>query len=480
MNIHTADIAHLPLVAALVSPSGKILASTPEWKGEADEAISYPIRDMRLIVNPMDPSAADPSAKVAMDTMITQLEDTANQSDPATKSRLRMLAVSLRAVMGRDCTTNGVITDLVNAVNAGIDARLGARPQIKLLCPPTERCQAPEALALLLIQMVVNAHVHAKIAVPDITVTIHNPRRFGVTWPGRPPLRPVKTSRLDDPEQGWGLAFAQTIADTLGGRVYPPRADGPDRVRTACEIDVNRVVIPLALVGPTQTILQASPTWIEETNWKVGDAVTGKIWSPLINAAKSRPERVIFQDGRSARFHEDASRLWLGIPPVDLPDRIDAALHGIDHEARLWEEIDSRSAYRIRALSKIVRWLRTGEPPSNNRAYWVSHWGSAITALTGEDLRAPGVTDVTLIDAIVCAYLFSVYGRSLSSRGGTLFMHAKGEAMDDQIWIALSKNQRSMALSSPTEDWSEPPSEPEEPQPTDTSAKTPTFGLPLA
>jgi hypothetical protein len=328
--------------------------------------------------------------------------------------------------------------------------------------------------------MVVNAHVHAQIAVPDVTVMIHNSRRFGVTWAGRPPLRPVKTSRLDDPENGWGLAFAQTIADTLGGRVYPPRADGPDRVRTACEIDVNRVVIPLALVGATQTILQASPTWIEETNWKVGDAVTGEAWSPLISAAKAHPERVIFQDGRSARFYQDASRIWLGIPPVDLPDRIDAALHGVDHEARLWEEIDSQSAYRIRALAKIVRWLRSSEPPSNNRAYWSSHWGPAINAMSGQDLRAPGVSDITLIDAVVCAYLFSTYGQSLSSRGGTLFINAKESAMNDPVWMALSKNQRTMPLSSPTADWSAPAIEDESPEEPEQLSKVPTSGLPLA
>ncbi len=481
MNLRIADIVHLPLIAALFSSKETVLASTPEWRGTADEAISYPIRDQRLVVNPMTPSAADPSARIAMDALINELEEGASaESDRGNQSRLRMLAVSLRAVVGRSCITGGTVSRLVESVLAGTDARLGGRPQIELLCSENETCPAPEALALLLVQMVVNANVHAKIAVENTTVIIHNPRRFGVTWAGQPPMKSIRTSRLNDTESGWGLAFAQTIADTLGGRVYPPRADGPNRVRTACEMDVNRVVIPLAVIGTNQTIIQASPTWIEETGWSVHDAVTGSIWSKLIATTKENPDRIVFQDGRSGRYDSESSHIWLGIPPVDLPARIDAALHGVEHEARLWQEVTPRTAYRIRALSKIVRWLRTGEPPTMNRARWISTWGDAISGLTGQELRPPGVSDISVLDSTVTAFLFSSFGQALAYNDGTLWITAAAEADEDPLWYALTKGRHRLAISGERLFGREPKVEPDDDNEQEyEETPSPTDGLPL-
>src|ERR1039457_2885393 len=50
VNLTLAEIAELPLAAALVDASGAVIARTPEWDGNGPGAVSYPVRSVRLVV----------------------------------------------------------------------------------------------------------------------------------------------------------------------------------------------------------------------------------------------------------------------------------------------------------------------------------------------------------------------------------------------------------------------------------------------
>jgi hypothetical protein len=50
VNLGIAEIAELPLNAALVDFTGEVVARTPEWDGAGPGAVSYPVRNMRLVV----------------------------------------------------------------------------------------------------------------------------------------------------------------------------------------------------------------------------------------------------------------------------------------------------------------------------------------------------------------------------------------------------------------------------------------------
>jgi len=50
VNLSLADIAELPLAAALVDSAGAVIARTPEWDGPGPGAVSYPVRSVRLVV----------------------------------------------------------------------------------------------------------------------------------------------------------------------------------------------------------------------------------------------------------------------------------------------------------------------------------------------------------------------------------------------------------------------------------------------
>ena len=441
MNIHISEIPYLPLIAALIGKSGKVLNHTPEWSGAAQEALSYPLRDQRLVVNPMRPASTNFAAALALKELLVALEaGDPQQNNPDVNARMKMLAISLRAVVGRDCSTGGTINDLLVCLRAGTLARLDATPQIDVQIPPDTFCEAPEALALVLIQMLVNAHVHAQIDPAQTTVTINSARRFGVEWNGTPPHRPVTPpSRRDPQPSGWGLSFAQTIADALGGRVYPPRSVGPNRVRTACEIDVNQVILPLAKLARNQSIIDASPAWSEETNWHPGDVLSGEEWGQLINIARQKVGQIIYKEGRSVRYIND--QIWLSIPPIDLPERIDSALHGIEHEASLWRSVTPVVAYRIRALSRIVGWLRSGEAPVTNRSHWLSRWDQSIRAFSNRSVEPPTISTPSALDPIVCAYLLTTYNGSMEIENNNVWLHRNPHLPPDIIWQSLCDAQ---------------------------------------
>ena len=44
MNLSIAEIAELPLAAALVDAGDEVVARTPEWDGPGPGAVSYPVR----------------------------------------------------------------------------------------------------------------------------------------------------------------------------------------------------------------------------------------------------------------------------------------------------------------------------------------------------------------------------------------------------------------------------------------------------
>src|ERR1700681_694771 len=57
VNLSLAEIAELPLAAALVDAAGEVIARTPEWDGPGPGAVSYPVRSVRLVVRTQPASA---------------------------------------------------------------------------------------------------------------------------------------------------------------------------------------------------------------------------------------------------------------------------------------------------------------------------------------------------------------------------------------------------------------------------------------
>ena len=122
MNLTLAEIAELPLAAALVDASGAVIARTPEWDGNGPGAVSYPVRSVRLVVRTQPASAH-------CDELLTRLLDSidaaAHLLTGTQAQRIRMLGGSLRLVAGREPGGWGTTDDVVELARAGITARTG-------------------------------------------------------------------------------------------------------------------------------------------------------------------------------------------------------------------------------------------------------------------------------------------------------------------------------------------------------------------
>ncbi|MGA7988708.1 MAG: hypothetical protein WCB51_09965, partial [Candidatus Dormiibacterota bacterium] len=253
MNLTIAEIAELPLAAALIDSAGGVVARTPEWDGPGPGAVAYPVRHMRLVVRTRPASSH-------CDELLSRLLGTIDQASgglgETQAQRVRMLAGSLRLVAGREAGGWGTTDEVVRLACAGITARTGLA--VEVATGDVRPVLAPEVAALVLVQLAVNAERHD--AAESVRVEVDK-TTFRVIWRrgGRHPVA-VTTARRRADRERWGLGFARIAADAIGGTVYPPRAIGDGRVAATLELGVRRLALPVAAVRDGQ-VCRATRSW---------------------------------------------------------------------------------------------------------------------------------------------------------------------------------------------------------------------------
>src|ERR1035437_8040663 len=88
VNLSLAEIAELPLPAALVDASGAVIARTPEWDGMGPGAVSYPVRSVRLVVRTQPASA---QCDAVLSRLLDAIDHAALALSGAQAQRVRML-----------------------------------------------------------------------------------------------------------------------------------------------------------------------------------------------------------------------------------------------------------------------------------------------------------------------------------------------------------------------------------------------------
>ena len=155
VNLTIADIAELPLAAALLDSNGDVIARTPEWDGPGPGAVAYPVRTMRLVVR------TRPASQLC-DAVLSRLLDSHRRFrrglDVVHAQRVRMLACSLRLVAGREAGRWGSTDEVLDLARAGITARTGLT--VDIVTGAVRPVLAPEVAALVLVQLAVNAERH--------------------------------------------------------------------------------------------------------------------------------------------------------------------------------------------------------------------------------------------------------------------------------------------------------------------------------
>ena len=419
MNLSLAEIAELPLAAALVDAAGAVIARTPEWDGPGPGAVSYPVRSVRLVVRTQPASA---QCDALLSRLLDSIDGAALALSGTQAQRVRMLGGSLRLVAGREPGGWGTSDDVIELARAGITARTGL--SVEAIAGPARPVLGPEVAALVLVQFAVNAERHDAASTVRLEV---DRTTFRVVWEhaGRAPR--IATARRRADRERWGLGFARIAADAIGGTVYPPRTTGDGTLAATLELGIRRLALPLAAVREGR-VCRATRSWDEETGLAPGSATgPGSRLATIEAAATSVPGRIVVDAGLCARAGLGA--VWVAVPPDDATVRAREVVTGLTHERALSERIDEPARSTIGGLALLLATL-LGEPmPRVPIAAWSRrmHGLGPAFGLAG---AIPDFDGVGAIDPQVVAVL-AASGDGFEIDGDRLWLRVREECRDD-------------------------------------------------
>lgn len=427
MNLTIADLADLPLAAAAFDSAGTLIAKTPEWRGPAPGAVSFPVHGNRLVA--MGADAAGSGCEPVLDRLLAGMAGAAAVSAGRAAARIDMLAASLRLIAGRTAASSGDSGDAIELATAGIAVRTGLHVVVEP--GPSWRLEEPAVAALVLVQLAANAERHARVGAITLSQTEH---AFHVSWRGRPESVAVSTSRHRGRRQGWGLGFARIAADTLGGTVYPPSATPDGSVDTTFELGLRRLALPLALIREGR-VVRATRAWDEETGYPPGHAVgAGSRLTATLGDALASPGRVAGGAGLWGRAVE--AGVWMTIPPDGIVDRARDVIDGIAHEQALWQGVPEPDRSRVYALANLLGAM-LGEPlPRVPAAAWNRRFGE-LCAGFGLNLPVPQLRGIGAVDPRIAAYLLAEYGDHIEAVGEQLRLRIRPDRLDDPVVRSL-------------------------------------------
>ncbi len=419
MNLGLAEIAELPLAAALVDAAGEVIARTPEWDGTGLGAVAYPVRNTRLVVRTLP---ASPECDALLSRLLDAIDRAATVVRGTQAQRVRMLAGSLRLMAGREAVGQGTTGDVLDLARAGITARtaltVAAGPGSRATVP------APEVVALVLVQLAVNAERHDAAEAVRLEV---DRTTFRVIWQraGSPP--DVTTSRRREERERWGLGFARIAADAVGGTVYPPRPNGDGTVAATFELGVRRLALPVAAVRGGR-VTRATRSWDEETTQLPGSSVDpGSRLGALLTAAANQPGSIVHDTGWSARAGLSAT--WVAVPPDDAAVRARDVVAGLSHERALSDRIDEPLRATIGALAQLLATVLGDPMPRVPIAAWTRRMTELGPTFGIED-PVPSFDGVGAIDPqVVC--LLAASGAGFEVDGDRLWLPVRPECRED-------------------------------------------------
>lgn len=422
MNLTIAEFQELPLAGLLMDLEGAPIAATPEWRGAGPGTVLYTLRASRVAVAT---APADTVSAALLDRLLAAVAAVADALDGVQRRRIAMLAASLRLVAGRRVTTRGSSHDVVDMALAGIGARTALRVHVGG-CPAFP-VDAPEVVALCLVQLAVNAERHTRTT--QVTLTPED-GAFHVTWQGVAGRPELSTSRRRHDRRGWGLGFARIAADTVGAALHAPAERGDGSVTATLELGLHDLALPLAAVLGGR-VVKATRTWDEETGCLPGSAVAaGSRLRACLEAAAGATGSLVTRDGWCARLAGD--RCWVAIPPDGVMERALDVVDGMAHERALWDGVPEPHGTRVAALASLLG-ARLGMPLPRVPA---SVWNRRMAVL-GPALGLappPRLTGLGALEPRICAYLAAELGQGFAVRGDDLLLRVRpGHGGDERL-----------------------------------------------
>lgn len=420
MNLTLGEVAELPAAAALFDLDGALIAATPEWRGAGPGTVRYAARTTTLL---LATETADAGSAELVERLLGELDAAGASVVGDQRRRVAMLTASLRLVMGRSVATLGTSHDVIDLALAGIRARTSL--QVTVAGQPAFAVPSPEAAALCLLQLAVNAERHTHTS--QLTL-VQDGQAFHAVWPGRAGRGGASTARRHDDRRGWGLGFARIAADAMGAALHPPRDSGDGMVVATLELGMRDLAWPVAEVR-NGMVRKGTRAWDEETRCLPGSRVQADTRLQLcVDAAAARPGQVVRRDGWSARRAGDHT--WVGVPPDDVIDRARDVLTGMAHERALWEGIGEPRQSRVFAVAALLG-ARLGIPLPRAPA---RSWNRRMAQLAPAFRLSEGVPQVLgqgAVDPRIAAYLASELGAGFVDDGADLLLRIRAGGGED-------------------------------------------------
>ncbi|MHB8489125.1 MAG: hypothetical protein ACYDCS_08115 [Candidatus Dormibacteria bacterium] len=421
MNLTLAEIAELPLAAALVDADGAVIARTPEWNGMGPGAVSYPVRSVRLVVRTQP---ASEQCDVVLGRLLESIDRAAFALNGVQAHRVQMLGGSLRLVAGREPGGWGTTDDVIDMARAGISARTGLT--VEVIATPPRPVLGPEGAALVLVQFAVNAERHD--AAGSVRLEVDR-TTFRVAWRRAGPSPRIATARRRADRERWGLGFARIAADAIGGTAYPPRASGDGMVAATLELGLRRLALPLAALLDGR-VCRATRSWDEETGLAPGSAPEpGSKLATIQAAAAAAAGGIVVDDGFSARAGQRA--LWIAVPPDDTAVRARDVVTGLIHERALSDHIDEPARSTIGGHAVLLSTLLGAPMPRVPTGAWLRRMAELSPAF-GIVEGIPDFDGVGAIDPQVVAVL-TQSGEGFEIEGDRLWLRIREECRDDPV-----------------------------------------------
>ncbi|MFN2581594.1 MAG: hypothetical protein ABR498_02495 [Candidatus Dormibacteria bacterium] len=431
MNLSLTDLRSLPLRSALLSAAGDVIAATPEWAGDGPGSAAYPVRRNRLVVC-MEPAA--PKCAELLERLLGELDAAAATTPTQQSLRVRVLAASLRLVAGRNVerTSAGSSRDVLELAAAGITARTSLRATVAASDDVDVR--APEAAALVLVQLAANAERHDGAHEVQLRAAGN---AFSVVWHGSAPAGRLGTARRHGDRERWGMGFARIAADAIGAVVHPPHDDGAGVVVATVETGVGRLSLPLAAFRD-QRVLRATRAWDEETGALPGTPASAVAHaSEALELAGERRGELVCVNGLSARTSGDLT--WVAVPPDDMSARARDVIDGLTHERALTEGIAEPRRSRINALAQLLGFV-LGSPIQRVPADAWTRRMRELACPFGLSMDIPDFDGIGATDPAVTALLASEAGAAFELADGALWLRVRAGAVRDPVALPLLSN----------------------------------------
>jgi hypothetical protein len=430
VNLTLSELTWLPLPAAVLGRDSELVARTPEWPGAGPGTTTFRVRGKRLLVAG---APASGSSDVLLSRLLATLDDAAAGLPDRRALQVRMLATSLRLIAGRDLGGPGRADQVVHFARAGIESRTALRVEVE--DHDASHVMSAEAVALVLVQLAVNAerHAHAR------TVRLRQSESgFHAAWMGNAAGRAVTSRRRDDRSR-WGLGFARVAADALGGVLYAPHAAGSGHCVSTLELGVERLALPLATLQH-DAVVKATRAWDEETGLLPG---SGAHIHPRLEAitalARETPGAIRVDGGWSARAAGDT--VWVAVVPDGAADRARDVVDGIAHERALWDGVAEPLRTRIAATAALLgHTLGAPLDRAPPRA-----WERRLHQLAGAFALAMPVPECPArgaLDPQVTALLAAEVGDRFDVDGDTVWLRLRPDAARHPLALAVESPRR--------------------------------------